>query len=317
MSITAMKAGMNVFVEKPAAGVIQDVRAMQAAEKETGRFVAVGYQTMYADETMRMKEAIVSGVLGDILTIKARGLWPRMDQYYSRNRWAGRLKSGDSWVLDSPFNNALAHQLNMICFLGGTEMRKSADLATVEAELSHGHDIESADTACIRATTTSGTTLLFLVTHCSETSFGPEIVVRGTNGSIRWDFDTTTITVGNDAETLDTQPVDEVRPQIMRTLREKITNPETFVCDLNIAGAQTLVVNGAHESSPIMSIPDTYVTRAPDGDDVKTVVAGVDDAINRAFDEEKLFSELDVPWAKACKVVNMVGYSRFDGGAGR
>jgi len=315
MSIAAMNAGMNVFVEKPAAGSIQDVRAMQKAERETGRFVAVGYQTMYATETMRMKEAIVSGALGEIITVKCLGLWPRMDKYYARNRWAGALTCDGAWVLDSPFNNALAHQLNMICFLAGTELRKSAQIASVEAELHHGHNIESADTAAIRATTATGAKLLFLVTHCSSESFGPEIVVRGTEGSIRWDFSTTTITSGDNRETFETEPVDNVRTRIMQRLRERIADPDTFTCDLNIAGTQTLVVNGAHESSPVRDIPAGFITRTPADDDVKTVITGIDKAMHQAFEQEKLFSELDVPWAVPGQTVDMTAYTSFEGGA--
>lgn len=44
MSIAAMRAGMNVMLEKPLAATVQEADAIIAAEKETGRFTAVGYQ---------------------------------------------------------------------------------------------------------------------------------------------------------------------------------------------------------------------------------------------------------------------------------
>jgi len=42
MSIDAMRAGADVLVEKPVAATVQDVRRMQACERDTGRFGAVG-----------------------------------------------------------------------------------------------------------------------------------------------------------------------------------------------------------------------------------------------------------------------------------
>ncbi len=43
MAISAMRAGANVYLEKPAAATVQEIRAMQQAEKETGKWVAVGF----------------------------------------------------------------------------------------------------------------------------------------------------------------------------------------------------------------------------------------------------------------------------------
>lgn len=44
MAIEAMRAGANAFIEKPAAAVIEDIAAMQAVERETGKHVWVGFQ---------------------------------------------------------------------------------------------------------------------------------------------------------------------------------------------------------------------------------------------------------------------------------
>ena len=318
MTIDAMRAGANVFVEKPASGAVQYVREMQAAEQETGKFVAVGYQTMYSAETMIMKDAILSGRIGKVSSIKARALWPRMDNYYARNGWAGTLRNGDTWVLDSPYNNALAHQFNMIGFLGGTERERSAEIASVKSELYRGHDIENTDTACIRAKTSTGISLWFIVTHCSEEPFGPEIVVVGDKGRIRWDFTTTTIESDGRTESFATEEMDTVRPKIMEHIRKRIDDPTAFIGGLDIAGTQTLMMNGAHESSAIHTVPAEYVVRTPytegNSETVKTVITGVDDAVNRAFEQERMFSEIGVPWAVAGEEFEMKDYQAFEGG---
>jgi predicted dehydrogenase len=312
MAIAAMRAGANAFIEKPAAATIQDVRAMQACERETGRFVAVGYQTMYAWETLWMKQAILEKQIGELQAIKCRALWPRLDSYYARNGWAGRLKVNGTWVLDSPFNNAVAHQLNMICFLAGTGLTRSANLESVEAELYRAHPIESPDTACLRAITHENVSLYFLVTHCSEETFGPEIIVRGDKGSIRWTTERVWIErADGTSEERECETGQQLRDSIMAHLFQRLADPQTFICDLSIAGTHTLCVNSVHESSAIHALDDELISRFPYDGSIKTVIKGIDDVIARSFTQEKLFSELDIPWARRGEVVPLEGFSVF------
>lgn len=312
MTIAALKAGANVFVEKPAAATIQEVLAMQEAEKRSNRFVAVGYQTMYAPETLWMKEAILQGKIGKVRSIKCRGLWPRFDSYYTRNNWAGRLRVGNDWMLDSPFNNAIGHQLNMICFLAGQEMAKSAEIANIQAELYRARPIESTDTACIRITTTQGTPLYFFVTHSSEAIINPEITIIGESGEIHWTFNKATMRTSNgvNAET-QCESSATLRTKIISHLIQRINEPSTFVCGLDIASAQTLCVNGAHESSAIYTIPEAHISRSIVDGEIKVTVAELDSIIEKAFLEEKLFSELNVPWAQPGDLIDLRDYKFF------
>lgn len=312
MTLAALRAGAHVFVEKPVAATIQDVLAMRACSGETGRFVAVGFQTMYAHETFWMKRAILEQQIGKLQSIKCYALWPRLDDYYARNGWAGRLQIHGAWVLDSPFSNAVSHQLNMLCFLAGSELTRSATLRSVEAELYRGHVIESTDTACIRVTTEADVPLYFYVTHCSVQQAGPEIIVRGERGSIHWTTDRVAITRADGThEEMDCDTGLKLRDRLMKHLYSKVADPQSFVCDLDIAGAHVLTVNGAHESSPIHQLEPTLLQRFEEAGSIKTVVEGIDDVIQQAFTQEKLFSELGVPWARPGNVVSLVNYTHF------
>ncbi len=312
MTIDALRAGANVFVEKPAAATIQDVRAMQAAERETGRFVAVGFQTMYARETLWMKQAIVGGEIGEVQSIKCRGLWPRATSYYERTGWAGRLKLDGHWVLDSPFNNAIAHQLNMICFLAGSEVERSARLATIQAELNRAHEIESADTAALKIVTETGLPLYYFVTHCPQELIDPEIIVRGSQGQIHWNFSRAKIDRADGShEVMELQPHDELRDSIMSQLCCRMKNPSAFICGLDIAAVHTLAVNGAHDSARPQVIDERYVRRMPVEGGAKVIIEGIDDLIARAFEEEKMFSELGAGWARPGEVVSLKDYPGF------
>lgn len=306
MTVAALRAGANVMVEKPAAATLGDVHAMQAAEGETGRFVAVGFQTIYAPETLIMKRAILEGEIGKVEAIKCRALWPRLDNYYARNAWAGRLKLGERWVLDSPFNNAVAHQLNMICFLGSAELHRAARLQSLEAELYCGHATESADTACLRLLTEQGVPLHFLVTHCSDALLNPEIIVRGDQGWIHWTFDQMRLQK-RDGSLVQTPCLrgTPLRDAMLEALQARVHDPAAFVCDLNIAGTHTLAVNGAHLASAVHPIPERFLQRFPLEGSVKTVIEGIDDTVTRAFAEERLFSELGAPWAKPSQIVSL------------
>jgi predicted dehydrogenase len=290
---------------------------MKACERETGRFVAIGYQTLYARETLWMKQAILAGRIGRLRSILCRCLWPRLDSYYSRNAWAGRLQDpSGAWILDSPFNNAVSHQLNMLCFLAGAEERRSAQLSGIQAELYAAHDIESADTACLRVSTREGSLLYFLVSHASETELDPEIEVRGESGSIHWDFEGPAVVKDNEGkvETMSLEKDEALRDSMLARVRARVGDPSVFICGLDIAGQQTLCVNGAHESSPVHRPSPDFVRRMPWEGSVKTVLSGVDEAIQRAFEEEKLFSEIGVPWAQPGKPIDLRDYHFFSGG---
>jgi len=317
MTIDGLRAGTNVFVEKPVAATIQEVRAMKTAQDQTGRFVAVGYQSMYAVDIGAMKRKIIEGALGKILAVKCRGLWPRNDAYYSRNNWAGKLKANGAWVLDSPFNNALAHYLNLICFLGGSSFEKSARIKSVQAELYRGNEIESADTAAMRIVTETDLPLYFFVSHCTKKFDGPEIVVRGERGVMTWNFHNSLNIDYSDGrtESLECDDLAKIRPKIFDALARRAAGEDAFICDLNIAGTQTLCVNAAHQATPIRTVESEFISREPLEGSTKTVITGVDEAIDRGFDEEKLFFPLGVPWAHEAEVFSVESFETFEGPA--
>lgn len=318
MCIAAMESGANVFVEKPLAATVQEVNDMKKVQVSTGKFAAVGYQTMYTPENMRMKNTVCSGKLGKIKSVKCCALWPRAESYYSRNNWAGRLKiKGDVWVLDSPFNNALAHQLNQICFYAGKEIAKSAEIKSIQAELYRGNKIESTDTACMRIITKEDIPLYFILTHACETSFGPELVITGEKGEIKWNMARTLITVSGKTEEIVCRKGPEMRECIMNSLISRLNDKNTFICDLDIAGTQTLCVNGAHDSSEINQLDSSlrYSITVKDGytqaESTQHVIKGIDAVVFESFEKEKLFSELGVPWAVKGKIVSLENYNHF------
>lgn len=316
MSIAAMRAGANVYVEKPVASTIQDITLMRGAEKETGKFIAVGYQAMYQPETRKIKEYILDGKIGRVHILKVYGLCPRNADYYKRNSWAGKLKNGNSWVLDSPFNNALAHQLNLLCFYAGKTFSSSATICSVQAGLFRSKPIYSVDTAWIKAVTDDAITLLFYFTHSCHDRQGPVTLICGQNGEIEYDSSKTIVRLKDGTvEEFSSVQGQEIRHNIMDALIDKIHKIQRFICNLDIASTQTIVCNGAHESSAICQVPSEYIKSIDDNNGARLdVINGIEDVILNGFRENRLPSINDAPWITCGEIIKMANYHHFYGG---
>jgi predicted dehydrogenase len=317
MSIKSMQTGANVFVEKPVTATIQEVREMEKVSAETGKFVAVGFQNIYQPDAQQLKQVLLSGKMGKLKCLKARGFWSRDSLYYGRNNWAGKLRNNGSWVLDSPFNNALAHFLNMICFLAGSEFRKSAALREINAELYRANKIESADTACIRAVTQDNVNILFYVTHAVTEQSPVYIEIECERGKVIFELDKSHIELRMDdgaVETIPTTPHSDYRRHVMDALKARLNDPAAFVCTLDIAAVHTLCVNGAHESSGVNEVPEEFIETVAEGDAVVTYIKNLTNIIIRAFDKNKLLSETGVKWAVPGDTVSLLDYNEFKGG---
>lgn len=313
MTIAALKAGANVLVEKPIAATIQEVEAIRQCVEETGRFIAVGFQSIYDPATRWLKEAILSGGIGKVRTIRSRAMWPRSSVYYARNDWAGRLKVENAWVLDSPFNNALAHQLNLMCFLAGSDVNASARPISVQSELYRTRDIESADTACLRIRTSTDISLYNYVSHSCVETLNPWVEVIGDAGIASWSLDQVTIQPqGATVQTKACLDFNRLLKCVGSQVFARVTDAEAPVCSLDNAEAHTLCVNGAHESAAIRDIPQQYLTTHQQaGGESQIAINDLSTYMSQVFDQEKLFSEIGVPWASPGKEISMLEYRQF------
>lgn len=187
MTCNALRAGMNVLVEKPAAGSVAAVDRMIAARRPD-LFVAVAFQHCYAPEIIFFKKLLASGRLGKIICSKVVGVLPRGDDYYSRNAWvAHRTGANGELVLDSPANNALAHHLNLLLFLNGASESGSAHAVSVEGNLMRARpDIEMFDACEAVFTLENGNPLEILFAHCSDCKIAPHFRIECENSRIEW-----------------------------------------------------------------------------------------------------------------------------------
>ena len=303
MSIDALRAGANVFVEKPITALLSELDALKQVEKETGKFVAVGYQTIYQPSIAKIKNAILDGKLGEVHTMKFHGVTIRDKAYYTRNNWAGCIKNGENWILDSPYNNAMAHQVNLLCFLAGKTFESSAKLKTVQADLFKANpDIQNADNAAIEMITEDDKKLLYYVTHNAAENLENTMIISGDKGTIKWTFGNTVCNIEGRECCSDNN---DNREHIMDALIKKVNGEESFICGLSIAGMQTLAMNGAHASSKIIEVPQEYVSIRKNNDSTSKCLKDISKVILKAFDEERLLSSNDYPWITPGKVIDI------------
>lgn len=321
MAIAAMEAGFHVFLEKPPAVTIQDVDAIIAASQRTSRRCAVDFLNASSGTFLELKRYIAAGALGDIRTITGVGLWQRLDSYYSRTNWAGKLVVNGNYVLDGTVNNPLSHLLNNMMLLGQAAPNSGgASVASVTAELYHAHDIEGEDNSCVRIVMGGGVELYFYASLCHDGQETPNITVEGTKGTACWDY-AQKMSISAEGVSVCKEPADQeaesghmlLLTNMLRNLIAVVSGREDrLYCSVQDTRRFVLASNGAFESSGgTRAIPSRFYDRIPQGDSVATHVRGINGLIHQAAAQHRLFSEMGVEWAVPGRVTNMEGYDFF------
>jgi predicted dehydrogenase len=321
----ALAKGSHVLCEKPAAGTIQEVRAAIEAEKAAARWVAVGYQWSFSPAVQALKDDIRSGLFGAARKLKCLYLWPRDEGYYARNDWAGKRKDAEgAWVLDSPVQNAMAHDLHNMFYVLGKTPETSARPAEVEAELYRANAIENFDTAAARIRTEEGVEILFIVSHASEADRGPVARYEFEKAVVRCDSRTSGLWAEFPDGSRKDYGVPDAGPmaklwQSIAACREEGARP---VCGLEAASSQTLCVNGIQDSMPDIRDFPAGLVRTVEGPGerrlaVETpgarrrVVDGLDEALEACYEAEKLPSEIGLSWGAKGAKVDLRQYTSF------
>jgi len=314
MTVKALKSGFNVIVEKPPAVTIQDLDEMIEAERESGRFCAVGFQLQSKTVVRRIKESICEGKIGNVKAVLAKGKWKRLDSYYERNAWAGRLIYEGKYVLDGTVSNPLSHYLMSSLFFASGERGRVAYPLKVRAELYRGHRIEGEDTSCLEAEVEGGAKVFFFATLCSPLQSNPSQRIIGTRGVIDWTFggDAYMKYTDGDVEVIAEDGRDERVELFRNAIRYLRGLDEDINCPLELTRPFVIALNGAYESAKcIKQIPDGFIVRRGEEGSMSTTIIGIDEIIDMAFDKQQLFSDLGVEWAYRTEFFPLKNYRYF------
>ena len=310
----ALANGSSVLCEKPACATVQELRSMVEARDRAQRFVAIGYQWSFSTAVQQLKADFLSGRLGEPRRLKTLVLWPRNDAYYGRNSWAGALQDGaGNWVLDSPVNNATAHYLHNMLYVIGERIDRSATPVQVVAELYRANAITNYDTAAARAFTGAGVELLYYASHAVRETRGPEFVFEFTDAVVRLSSGSPDIVAEftDGTRTNYGNPSDNMRNKLWDAVAA-VRGGKCIVCPPEAAGSQTLFMNGMQESvNGITEFPQDLIHAHGEPGKRFTYVSGLDDLLSACYEDGRLPSELDAPWAAPGQNVDLTGYTHF------
>jgi predicted dehydrogenase len=300
MTLAALEAGANVLVEKPLSATLAEVEAIRAAESRHSRIVMLGFQYHYCAENIALKFELLGSAIGTLRRIRAIGLWPRGADYYSRTDWAGRIRSGQAWVLDSPISNAFAHHLSLALFFAGARQERSAAPVRLAAELYRAQPIENYDTAALRIETDTGVDIRFYASHSCKSALDPELVLEGDEGRVVWRHG-----LGYRIEPARGAPryiplgdEQSARLCMFRTALRRLGDPGIFVCGTEIAREHTRCIQAAQCSGPVRDVPNEWIgTNGSAGQRQETWVVGIEETMRRAFDGARSLGEAGCPWA--------------------
>lgn len=319
MAIRAMRAGRHVLVEKPPAVTVQDVDEMIRAQSETGKLCAVDFQSVTGSAFQRALKAVSSGEIGAVRRIVGVGLWKRVERYYKRTPWAGKLSLGGRLVLDGALMNPFAHLLQNCLLLAdeaganGSGTDAATLLESIQAEMYHANPIEGDDTSCVRIAVRGGVDVGVYVTLCNEESVPYQIEVFGDQGSLRWHSTNRLEISGRDGtgQTIEF-PEEEMMAKVYRNVIARIEGRNEPVCTIDRCRAFIAAVNGALSSSGgVRPIPGEATTLVGEGDLSATVVPGLPGLFREAAARGALLSELGVPWAVPGRHLPLANFREF------
>ncbi len=298
-SICALSHGSYVLCEKPVAPMIGDAEAMMAAEKQYGKFIAIGYQLAYSKAIRSLKADILSGLFGKPLSLKTIIYGPRNRGYFARGGgWGGRISKDGYMILDSAVSNACAHYVFNMFYVLGKSMDESITPARVKAECFRGHEIENFDTCVMQMETEDHIPLFFATSHATEDWHSVEFEFSFEKAAIRYSM--------NDLPTVTAEFTDGSRKEYgnpfagelikMYDSLEAIASGTAPVCTVKTAVCHTKLIEGLYRNVPIVNFPAALIQEKEDDD--RPYVYGLDELLNTAYAQGKLLSELGCAYAE-------------------
>lgn len=173
-AVKALKAGVNVLVEKPLASSLADCDAMISAAKASGATLGTVCQRRFYPPAQRMRQAIDSGKIGKPIFGTVNMLGWRDKAYYESDPWRGKWKEEGGGVLV----NQSPHQLDLLqWYMGPID-----ELYGYWSNLNHPY-IEVEDTAIAVIKFKNGGLGNIIVSNSQNPALYGKVHVHGENGA--------------------------------------------------------------------------------------------------------------------------------------
>jgi predicted dehydrogenase len=277
-------------------GNLEELDELIAKEKEAGLFVSVGFQLCFSGGTLALKKDILDGLFGRPLEFKALKLPRRGTKYYQRNGWAGKLSFEGSSILDSPLQNACSHDMQVMLFLLGDQMRTSVPVESVTAETWQGRpDIENYDAAALRLEAADGLKIHFYTAHCVEENMSKSTgEFRFEKAVVKWTESAESVftACSNDGRVKSYEGFENKKQyqKIYDTI-DAIRSGTPPVCTLETVRPHLQCVTMV-QRQPIIKVPPEKISMVNLADDVYYYVPGLQEAFLSAYEKNALPSEI-------------------------
>ena len=101
MAIYSLQHGINVITEKPMSIKLKDAEAMIECAKKNNVKLEVIFQNRFNAASQLVKNTLVKGELGKVISAKATLMWNREKEYYDKSDWKGTWdKEGGGVIID-------------------------------------------------------------------------------------------------------------------------------------------------------------------------------------------------------------------------
>ena len=135
-AVDFLGAGKNVLCEKPMAASVEECDKMLAAQKKSGKLLAIISQNRFRTPVMKMKQLFDSGILGKVKFARVDSLWWRGTNYYDlwwRGTWE---KEGGGCTI-----NHAVHQIDILQWMIGVPTSVSSFIQNIAHPNSEVEDI--------------------------------------------------------------------------------------------------------------------------------------------------------------------------------
>jgi UDP-N-acetyl-2-amino-2-deoxyglucuronate dehydrogenase len=173
-AVAALQAGKHAIIEKPMAISLEAADRILAAERASGRKVAVVSQHRFDGSTEKVIAAIQAGDLGRLTSGIASTAWWRGQSYYDAGRWRG------TWAMDGggAIMNQTIHMIDLLVAMMGVPTEVFAYTACLAHER-----VEVEDTAVAVMRFASGALGIIHGTTAAYPGLDGSVRVFGTKGS--------------------------------------------------------------------------------------------------------------------------------------
>ncbi|WP_168801377.1 Gfo/Idh/MocA family protein [Glycomyces buryatensis] len=283
----AMRHGADVYLEKPPVANLDEYAQLYAIMVETGQNVQVGFQALGSHAFGALRDAVEAGQLGEIQSVGVAGSWQRADSYYRRSPWAGKREANGTPVADGALANPFAHASQQaLAAAGDWPLAGSIELERLRCR----EQIEVDDTAVWRGRNKGGVDITVAVTLCGERKLEGDVYVKGSEGEAWLEYPTDRLRLPGDDE-----PKTYGRTDLLDNLMLHRQRGVGLISGLRRAKTFTAVLETVLNDPLPRLVGEEHLRRV--GEDPIAILDGADVAVERAAKENKLFSELALPWA--------------------